>query len=67
MSDKTDILQDVYGCSGIIDDLQTISWRLQDGSVLEDDEYLKLVDGLSELYQIKFEKLLETVNSIFED
>lgn len=67
MSDKTDIEQDVQGCWGVVDDLKAISWRLKDGSVMDQEEVVKLVEGLAELYQIKFEKLWETTGQIFNE
>ena len=59
MVDRFNLEEDILGCWGVVDDLKAIAWKVRNNQANE-DEIIRLVEGLSELYQIKFEKAWET-------
>jgi len=64
-NEMLDLKEDIMGCQGILDDLRTISWRMDDRrDEIDPEDIANLLRGLDTLYEMKFRKLWDTVNTL---
>ena len=59
--DEFDLEQGIMDCWQVVDDIDTIYQRLD---ALSKDEIMNLLLGIKSLYQLKFEKLFETYETV---
>ena len=66
--DRFDLEQAIHQCWNVVDDIDDFVWRHFDSSdgPLTEDEQMNILQGISALYRMKFEKLMDTMSQVFE-
>lgn len=66
MADRFDLEQQIMECWRVVEDLKLI-YKSQDFTKLTEDQHANLMLGLIELYELKFELLFNTFETLVHE
>ncbi len=61
--DRFDLEEQIMDCWGVVDDIKTV-YSASDGREVSEDEMMNALLGIQTLYQMKFEKLYHTFETL---
>ena len=67
MTDRFDLEQQILGCWGIIDEIKLLTEQVLENDDFDKDKISNFLIGLETIYQLKFDHLFTTFETLVQD
>jgi hypothetical protein len=66
MTNRFDLEQQIMGCWSVVEDIKTLNKQFMDVGNMTDDQISNYLLGLETIYQVKFEQLFNTFETLIK-